>query len=129
MDYKPEVIAIGDDSNAACVFAMNSIGELDEETFTKILDRSREIEQTDKRHVHVHVEAVLLINGVQVPFVDTLKRYDNQIDKAIDTLAQRKALEMVTLAGLKDLVDLGENVKYQIIDLMRSKGVKITLDS
>lgn len=85
-----------------------------------------EEEKKNPRNVPVILECK--INGVEVDLVHGLKFWSDQIENMIERRASKKALDMIRGAGLYDVVDIMNSVKWQIIDKLEKAGYKVNED-
>lgn len=75
------------------------------------------------------VEVKILLNGVEIPNpIEGLESFMGRVQDTVDAEAGKKALELVSAAGLDKLRETLEQADWQIRDRLREVGVKIDED-
>jgi hypothetical protein len=65
------------------------------------------------------------VNGVSLPFAETIEELFTRMEKQIDEIAAKKAVEFVDMAGFSDIAETIRDCRYKIIDKFREKGIEI----
>lgn len=64
------------------------------------------------------VEVTLLVNGVELPFVETMNDIYQRMERQIDEQARKVAEKMVTEAGLDGVADALREVEWKVKDAL-----------
>lgn len=81
-----------------------------------------EIAASRKQH-NDSFEVKFEVNGVSLPFNETINEIFNRYRAYIDEEASKKALELVAEAGFDDLVETIKGAKWQIVEKFKEKGI------
>jgi hypothetical protein len=107
--------------SAAGVMLMNAIAAAAEGTrFEEVF-----IDQWQREHPNepVMVDVVLTVNGVQVPFLESVNDGWKTLEQQLDKMILEKAYELCTGAGLDSLMNEIQNAEWKIRDaLSKVKG-------
>jgi hypothetical protein len=68
------------------------------------------------------VEVTLLVNGVELPFVETMNDIYQRMERQIDEQAREVAEKMVTEAGLDGVADALREVEWKVKDALSNVG-------
>lgn len=72
------------------------------------------------------VEVKILLNGVEIPNpIEGLESFMERVQDTVDSEAGKKALELVSAAGLDKLRDTLELADWQIRQRLKEAGVKL----
>ena len=65
------------------------------------------------------VEVTLLVNGIELPFTQTMNDIYRRMENQIDEQARELAEKMVTEAGLEGVADALREVEWKVKDALR----------
>ena len=74
----------------------------------------------DPKATETLAQVSMTVNGVEVPVIETLKGFWNQFDDQVTKAATKIANEMVTGAGLRDLVSRIEHSEWEITEALNN---------
>lgn len=72
------------------------------------------------------VEVTFLVNGIELPFVETMRDIYQRMEKQIDTQAIELAEKMVTEAGLDGVADALREVEWKVKDVLSKVGPTVS---
>lgn len=70
------------------------------------------------------VEVMLLVNGVELPFVETINDIYQRMERQIDEQAREVAEKMVMEAGLDGVADVLREVEWKVKNTLSKVGAK-----
>jgi hypothetical protein len=120
---KPETIDPLDPS-AAGVLLMNAMGAAAQGTNFGDLFIAPYRSNPDNAGKPVRVQVVLTVNGVQVPYMETVNESWKALDAKLATMIEERAYELCTAAGLDELMNSIQRAEWDIKDALQRASQK-----